>query len=162
MTTCCGISITWWDVFCVSRTVPFTRWCWSAAWTHSIHFPSIAMLLSILSLPTLEFIHITDPLIKSLREVALLCRFLFLGALNENFQPCHIDFLLRRNCWSNSIKTYLDTSRLELWWFVTWASPSDAVLWYSAFLLKSLKFDGIASSHSCIAPYHMCHECTIV
>jgi hypothetical protein len=87
--------------------------------------------------------------------------FLFLGALNGIFQPYHMDFLLRRNCWSNPIKSYLDTSSLEPWWFVAWTSPSDVILWYSAFLLKSLKLGGIASSHSCIAPYHIHHECTI-
>jgi hypothetical protein len=32
---------------------------------------------------------------------------------------------------------------------------------YSSFLLNPLKFDGIASPHFCVAPYHMHHECTI-
>jgi hypothetical protein len=161
MTTCHGVSITWWDVYLGSVTTPFTRWCWSAARTRSIRLPSIAMLLGILSLPTLESIHITEPLIKSLHEVALLWPISFPWALNGNFQPYHMDFLLQKNCWSDPIKSYLDTSRSEPWRFLPWASLSDVVLWYSAFLLQSIKLDNIASSHSCIAPYHIPHECTI-
>jgi hypothetical protein len=34
---------------------------------------------------------------------------------------------------------------------------SDVIFRYSAFLFRSLKLDGIASSHFCIAPYHMHH-----
>jgi hypothetical protein len=57
-------------------------------------------------------------------------------------------FLLRWNCESKLIKSHLGTSRFELWQFIAWASPSDVVFWYCAFLLKSLKLDGIASPHS--------------
>jgi hypothetical protein len=72
MATCRGVSTIWWDVYLVSVTAPFTRWFRSTTRTHSIHFPSIVMLLGILTLPTIEPIHITEPLIKSLHEVALL------------------------------------------------------------------------------------------
>jgi hypothetical protein len=29
MDTCCGISTTWWGVYLVSKSSPFTIWCWS-------------------------------------------------------------------------------------------------------------------------------------
>jgi hypothetical protein len=54
---------------------------------------------------------------------------------------------------SMELWSYLDTSRFKPWRFIAWVSPSDVVLWYCAFLLKSLKLGGIASPHSpCIIP----------
>jgi hypothetical protein len=62
-------------------------------------------------------------------------------------------FLLRWNCGSKLIKSYLDTSHFEPLRFIAWASPSEVVFWYCAFLLKSLKLDGNASLHSsCTIP----------
>jgi hypothetical protein len=75
--------------------------------------------------------------------------------LNGNFQPCHVDFHLWWNCWGNLIKSYLGISRPEPRWFITWAVPSGVVFWYSAFLLKSLKLDDIASSH-CALHHSIC------
>jgi hypothetical protein len=71
-TTHQGVSTAWWGVYVVFVIAPFTRWCRSAAWTRNVCFPPIAMLLGKLSLPTLEPIHIIEPLIKSLREDVLL------------------------------------------------------------------------------------------
>jgi hypothetical protein len=42
-----------------------------------------------------------------------------------------------------------------------WASLSEVVFRYGAFLLNPLKFDGIASSYFYIAPYHMHDNCTM-
>jgi hypothetical protein len=73
------------------------------------------MLLGILSLPTLESLHITEPLIKSLREVVLLWPISFPRNTEWKIStpPCGFSFLME--LWSNLIKFYLDTSHSELW-----------------------------------------------
>jgi hypothetical protein len=53
-------------------------------------------------------------------------------------------------------------SNFESFWLKTWViyhliKSSRCCFWYHAFLLNPLKFDGIASSHFCIAPYHKHH-----
>jgi hypothetical protein len=70
MVTCCGVSITWWAVYHVSMIDPSTRWYWTATRTRSDRFPSIAWLLGIFSLTTLESLPMMEPLIKSLNRVA--------------------------------------------------------------------------------------------
>jgi hypothetical protein len=67
----CGVSTTWWGVYCVSVSAPSIRWCRSATRTRSNRFPSIARLLGIFSLPILESLAIMEPLIKSLNRVPI-------------------------------------------------------------------------------------------
>jgi hypothetical protein len=78
------------------------------------------------------------------------------------FQPYHMNFLLRGNCWSNLVESYLDTSRFEIWRFIAWASPPMLFFWYCAFLLKSLKLDVMTSSHFYTVPYHMHHRISVI
>jgi hypothetical protein len=59
-------------VYRVSLIAPFTRWCRSVTRTRNNRFPSITMPLRILSLPTLESLHIPEPLTDSLHEVIFL------------------------------------------------------------------------------------------
>jgi hypothetical protein len=54
--------------------------------------------------------------------------------------------------WHPLVKTLAICRSSESFW--NWSQ-------YSSFLLNPLKFDGIASPHFCVAPYHMHHECTI-
>jgi hypothetical protein len=119
------------------------------------------MPLGILFLPTLESLHITELLTKSLHEVVLV----WLISLPRNsewkFLTLSCEFLLRWNCGSKLIKSYFDTSRFEPWRFIAYASPSEIVFRYGACLLKSLKLDGTALLHL-FAPYHVHHDCTII
>jgi hypothetical protein len=55
----------------------------------------------------------------------------------------------------------LRASRSKIWVIYHLIESFRCYIWYHAFLLDQLKFDGIASSHFCIAPYHM-HHLTIV
>jgi hypothetical protein len=68
---------------------------------------------------------------------------LSIGTPNESIQPYHIVLPLRWDCWSHIPESYCGSSRSENWWFNAWASPSDVVFRYRAFLLNSLKFDGM-------------------
>jgi hypothetical protein len=57
---------------------------------------------------------------------------------------------------------FLFHSNVESFWLETWmiyrlVKPFRCCIWYHTFLLNPLKFDGIASSYFCIAPYHMHH-----
>jgi hypothetical protein len=127
MATCCGVSTTWWGVYHVSKITPSTRWCQSAAWTRSGHFPSIARLLGIFSLPTLESLPITEPLIKSLNRVSHLEPTSSFGTSNEDFQSYHVGLLPRWNCESHLLGSYPGTSCSMLRRSITWASLSDIV-----------------------------------
>jgi hypothetical protein len=69
MSICHGVSTTWWGVYRISVIALLKRWCQSAAQMHSVRFPLISMLIGILSLPTFEYLHITELLIKSLHKV---------------------------------------------------------------------------------------------
>jgi hypothetical protein len=73
------------------------------------------MLLGILSLPTLEFLHITESLTKSLHEVILLWPISLPRNSDWKFSTLSHVFLLRWNCGSKLINSYLDTSRFEPW-----------------------------------------------
>jgi hypothetical protein len=55
----------------------------------------------------------------------------------------------------------LRASRSKTWVIYHLIESFRCCIWYHAFLLDPLKFDGIASSHFCIAPYHM-HNLTSV
>jgi hypothetical protein len=160
MATCHVVSTTRWSVYRVSLISPFTRWCPSTTRTCSDRFPSMAMPLGILSLPTLESLHITKPLTKSLHKVVLLWPISLPRNSEWKFSTLSRGFLLRWNCGSRLIKSYFDTSCLEPWRFIAWASPSEVVFRYCAFLLKSLKLDGTALLHL-LTPYHVYHDFTI-
>jgi hypothetical protein len=148
-----GVPTTWGDVYPTPVSAPFVRWCRSTTQMRSDHFPSIAMPLGILSLPTLESLHITEPLTKALHEVVLLWSISLPRNFEWKFSTLSHGFLPWWNCGSKLIKSYLDTSCFEPWRFIPWASPSEIVFWYYAFLLKSLELDGIASPHSpCTIP----------
>jgi hypothetical protein len=86
MATCCGVSTIWWGVYRVAVIAPSARWCRFVARTCSDSFPSIARLLGIFSLPTLESLPIMEPLIKFLNRVAHLELTSFLGTPNDDFQ----------------------------------------------------------------------------
>jgi hypothetical protein len=124
---CHGVPTAWGNVYPTPVSAPFAWWCWSTARTCRVRFPSLDMLLGILSLPTHEFLYLTEPLTKSLNKVVLL----WLISLPRNsewkFSTLSCGFLLRWNCGSKLIMSYLDTSRFEPWWFITWASPSEVV-----------------------------------
>jgi hypothetical protein len=147
MATYHGVSTTWWGVYRVSLIAPFTRWCRSAVWTCSDRFPSIAMPLGIPLLPTLESLHITEPLSKSLHKVVLLWSISLPWNSKWKILTLSQGFLLRWNCGSKLIKSYFDTFHFKPWRFITWASPSEVVFQYYAFLLKSLKLDGTSLLH---------------
>jgi hypothetical protein len=97
---------------------------------------------------------------------------LSIGTPNESIQPYHMDLLLRWDCWSHIPESYHGSSCSEHWRFIAWVSPSDVVFRYCAFLLKSLKFDGMNHGLSelvpwkfvhhiatcCIAPYQVHHD----
>jgi hypothetical protein len=51
----------------------------------------------------------------------------------------------------------LRASRSKTWVIYRLIKSSQGCFWYRAFLLNPLKFDGIASSHFCVALYHMHH-----
>jgi hypothetical protein len=158
--TCRGVSTTWWRVYCVSVMDPLAWWCQSITWMCSVCLPSIVMLIGILSLLTFESLHITEPLIKSLYKVVLLWPISLPWNSEWKFSTLSRGFLLRWNCGSKLIKSYLDTSCFEPWWFIAWASPFKVIFQYCAFLLKSLKLDGFASPHL-LAPYPVHYDCTI-
>jgi hypothetical protein len=85
---------------------PSVRWCRSAARTHSGRFPSIARLQGIFSLPTLESLSITEPLVNSLNRVAHLEPTSSFGTSNEDFQSYHVALLSRWNCESHLLRSY--------------------------------------------------------
>jgi hypothetical protein len=58
----------------------------------------------------------SEPLI-SLDQIIFVADF-FSQKSEWKFQPYHLNFLLRGNCWSNLIESYLDTSHSELWQFI--------------------------------------------
>jgi hypothetical protein len=155
-----GVPTAWGNVYPTPVSAPFARWCRSTARTCHVRFPSLDMLIGILSLPTHEFLHITEPLIKSLHEVVLLWPISLPRNSEWKFSTISRVFLLQWNCGSKLIKSYLDTSHFEPWWFITWVSPSEVVCRYCAFLLKLLKFDSSALLHL-LAPYHVHHDYTI-
>jgi hypothetical protein len=68
----------------------------------------------------------------------------------QNFEPSCIygRFLFSLNVESFELKTWVIYHLIK---------SSRRCFWYCAFLLSPLKFDGTASSHFSIAPYHMHH-----
>jgi hypothetical protein len=76
------------------RCLPYTH-----EYSFRVHFPSLDMLLGILSLPTLEFLHITEPF----HEVVLS----WLISLPQNFechfQLYHVDFFFDGIVGANSL-----------------------------------------------------------
>jgi hypothetical protein len=151
-----GVPTAWSGVYPTPVSAPFARWCRSTAWTCRICFPSLDMLLGILSLPTLEFLHITEPLTKSLHEAVLL----WLISLPRNsewkFSTLSRGFLLRWNCGSKLLKSYLDTSRFEPWWFFAWASPSRG-----CFLILCILAQVIKTWWHCITAFFLHHTMCI-
>jgi hypothetical protein len=105
--TCRGVSTTWWRVYCVSVMDPLAWWCQSITWMCSVCLPSIVMLIGILSLLTFESLHITEPLIKSLYKVVLLWPISLPWNSEWKFSTLSRGFLLRWNCGSRLIKSYL-------------------------------------------------------
>jgi hypothetical protein len=73
------------------------------------------MPLGILSLPTLESLHITKLLTMSLHEVVLLWPISLPQNSEWKFSTLSRGFLLRWNCESKLIKSYFDTSHFEPW-----------------------------------------------
>jgi hypothetical protein len=72
----------------------------------------------------------------------------FLGTLNCK----SLDWHLLSRCWFTFPKSYIDFSLPKPYRFAV-REHSTVVCWYSAFLLNSLKVDGIASPHSpCTIP----------
>jgi hypothetical protein len=155
MTTYCAVSTTWWGVYHVSMIAPSVRWCRSAARTHSGRFPSIARLQGIFSLPTLESLSITEPLVNSLNRVAHLEPTSSFGSSNENFQSYHASLLPRWNC--ESPPWILSRYLLFKAWAIYRLSESFRC---SVFLLNALKDGSIASSHF-LAPHHVHHDYSI-
>jgi hypothetical protein len=141
MATCCGVSTTWWSIYCASVIAPSTRWCLSTVWTCSDRFRSIAGLLGIFSFPTLESLPIMEPLIKSLKRVACLELTPPFGTLNEDFQSYHVGLLPRWDCEGHPFGSYLGSSCSKLGRSIAWASLSSVVFRCCAFLLNSLKSD---------------------
>jgi hypothetical protein len=76
------------------------------------------MPLRILSLPTLESLHITEPLTESFYEDVLLWPISLPRNSEWEFSTLSRGFLLRWNFGSKLIKSYFDTSRFEPWRFI--------------------------------------------
>jgi hypothetical protein len=136
---CCG-------VYCVSMIDPSARWCRFIARMRSDRFPSIVRLLGIFSLPTLESLSITEPLIKSLNRVSHLELTFSYGTSNEDFQSYHAGLLPRWNC--ESPPWILPRYLLFKAWVIYHLSESFRCCFRcNSFLLNSLKVDSIASLH---------------
>jgi hypothetical protein len=91
------------------------------------------------------------------RNLAIYHRVLFVMTfccdyvLEQNFEPNH---LFGRNSF---FLLMLRASRSKTWVIYHLIESFQCCIWYHAFLLDPLKFDSIASSHCCMAPYHMHH-----
>jgi hypothetical protein len=97
---------------------------------------SKAMYLLVISQSTIE---------SSLRWLFVVIMF-----LSKNFEPncLYGRFLSLRMLRASYSKTWVIYHLIKSFW---------CCIWYHPFWLNPLKFDGIASSHFCIAPYHMHH-----
>jgi hypothetical protein len=75
----------------------------------------------------------------------------------------YCDYISEQKFWTNlhlwqiSFLRMLRASRSKTWVIYSLIKSFRCCIQYHAFLLNPLKFDGIASSHFCIAPYHMHH-----
>jgi hypothetical protein len=96
----------------------------------------------------------------SIPWVSIFDQVLSIGTLNKSIRLYHMDLLLWWDCGSYTPESYRGSSHSEHWQFNARASPSYVIFRYHAFLLNSLKVDGIASPHL-LAPYHMHYDCTI-
>jgi hypothetical protein len=73
------------------------------------------------------------------------------------------DYVSKQNFWTKlpwwqiSFLRMLRASHSKTWLIYHLIKSFWCCIWYHIFLLNPLKFDGIASSHFCIAPYHIHH-----
>jgi hypothetical protein len=157
VTTSSDVSAAYCDVFPISVMAPFIRWCQSLYPKESFPFlfGSFAPRNILATYPW------TPPYDRALDQVI------------EQSCPFRANFFLWNSKWRFSIMSCRFASLLELWewppWILSWYFLFKAGAIYrlsesfrccfqcSAFLLKSLKVDGIALSHF-IGPHHGHHD----
>jgi hypothetical protein len=158
MTTCHGVSTTWCGVYLIFVIAPFARWVNTSTQTHNFRVPSTTMCLCRFCVCRFSYLHMNLFIWSKVLSISWsrffpMMDFMFssrfqLRIVNSAFQTCTFYGVVGLSS--------LNLTWLPLVWNLDslplWACHFNVVFRYCAFLLNSLKFDGMNHVLSKLVP----------